>query len=1178
MWRHLALFEIRYWARSWVLWLFLLLTTGFALFVSSSSDFVIRKENCDWNAGYMVENLYTGFAVFTLLMAIVFVNSSATRDFATHSDQIVFSTPIRKFDYLWGRFLGAAFVAAVPMLGVSLGVLIAPHVWWTHGDFQRINWAAHGLGIVLFALPNTLFIAAILFAVAVFTRSASASFVSAICLLTACKFSQSFLADLKTQWVAALFDPFGSETFRYVTRYWTLAEKNRLLVGAHGLILWNRLLWLAVALAIFFYAYRRFRFAPLRVRSAPEDESPGRVAGALPKASMQPMRGAQFAEMLRHELRALARTGSFLVILVCGLSIMLFNLLAKATEGYGNSAFPVTYKVVELLQVGLILFDIAVVLYFTGVAVWRERDSGTDEILDALPVPDWLSYLAKLIAVLVPMLVLEFVGMAAGMLVQTAYGYHRYQPVVYLVQLVGLDFTSVAFLAVLAMLFHVVSPYKYVAWFGFPVFLALDLAIWKPLNVDTLMLKFGETPDVTYSDFFGWQPYRAGLIWFNLYWLAFCVLLALASILLWRRGRETRWRHRAAMARQRLRGRMSRVVWGAAAAWLAIFGVVFYQTKIAHAITTEKDLAEFNARYENAYKKYEHVAQPKVVSAKYTIDLSPETNSMKLHCEEVIRNKTDRAIDKLYMDYVAKQPHRIEVEGAKLVSADSELGFEIFQFTPPLQPGETRRLTVETARARRGFSNAAGDLTVVSNGTFFNTSVMPRIGYHRNEEVDEDRWKYGLSPRQELPEPFRDCKAECGTNYLERSADWVDVESTISTSQDQIAIAPGSLVGEWRANGRRYFQYRLDHQSLDFYSFLSGQYEVDRSDWNGVKVEVYYLREQPWNVPRMRESVRRSLDYYTHNFGPYAHKVVRVIEFPRIAGFAQSYPSTMPYSESVGFIANLSGPGHIDHVFYVVAHEVAHQWWAHQVIGAELQGATLLSESLAQYSSLMVMEKRYGRDMIRKFLRYETDLYLKGRAHDKRTERPLIAVRDEQSYVRYNKASAVFYHMREMIGEEAVNRALRKVLERYRYADPPYPTSYALVDALRDETPKDLQYLIADLFENVTLYANSVTDARAQLRDHGKFDVTMDVQVTKFRVDQDGKDVLQKPGEWVEIGAFARDGKLLHLEKVFVRGSGTFHFTVDRKPDTAALDPLAMLIDRNPERSEHKLTIEPRGH
>jgi hypothetical protein len=39
----------------------------------------------------------------------------------------------------------------------------------------------------------------------------------------------------------------------------------------------------------------------------------------------------------------------------------------------------------------------------------------------------------------------------------------------------------------------------------------------------------------------------------------------------------------------------------------------------------------------------------------------------------------------------------------------------------------------------------------------------------------------------------------------------------------------------------------------------------------------------------------------------------------------------------------------------------------------------MLSESMAQYSALMVMEKEYGRDMMRKFLKYELESYLRGR-------------------------------------------------------------------------------------------------------------------------------------------------------------------------------------------------------
>ena len=132
----------------------------------------------------------------------------------------------------------------------------------------------------------------------------------------------------------------------------------------------------------------------------------------------------------------------------------------------------------------------------------------------------------------------------------------------------------------------------------------------------------------------------------------------------------------------------------------------------------------------------------------------------------------------------------------------------------------------------------------------------------------------------------------------------------------------------------------------------------------------------------MMNSIKKSLDYFTHNFGPYYHKEARIIEFPRVASFAQAFAGTMPYSESIGFIANLNHPDDIDMVYYVVAHEMGHQWWAHQVIGANMQGATLLSESLAQYSALMVMEKEYGRDIMRKFLRYEMDNYLRSRGQE----------------------------------------------------------------------------------------------------------------------------------------------------------------------------------------------------
>ncbi len=141
-----------------------------------------------------------------------------------------------------------------------------------------------------------------------------------------------------------------------------------------------------------------------------------------------------------------------------------------------------------------------------------------------------------------------------------------------------------------------------------------------------------------------------------------------------------------------------------------------------------------------------------------------------------------------------------------------------------------------------------------------------------------------------MPALERNCTAHCMNTYITNNSDWVNVETTISTAPDQIAVAPGSLECEWNQNGRRYFKYKLDHSALNFYSFLSADYTVARQEWNGIKIEVYYLKEQPWNVPKMLRSVEKSLEYYTKNFGPYPQKEVRILEFPRIAALCPGLP------------------------------------------------------------------------------------------------------------------------------------------------------------------------------------------------------------------------------------------------------------------------------------------------
>jgi ABC-2 type transport system permease protein len=291
-----------------------------------------------------------------------------------------------------------------------------------------------------------------------------------------------------------------------------------------------------------------------------------------------------------------------------------------------------------------------------------------------------------------------------------------------------------------------------------------------------------------------------------------------------------------------------------------------------------------------------------------------------------------------------------------------------------------------------------------------------------------------------------------------------------------------------------------------------------------------------------------------------------------VASFAQAFPGTMPYSEGIGFIANLKDTDSIDMVYYVVAHEMAHQWWAHQVIGANMEGATILSETLAQYSALMVMEREFGRDHMRRFLKYEMDGYLKGRGGETRHEKPLIRVSADQTYVHYQKGSVAMYYLREMVGEQTINAALRSLLQTFGYADPPYPTSIDLIDALKQEISPDMHYLITDLFEQVTLYDNRTLTAEYRQLSDGDYEVVLTVACRKLRVDDEQEEIEVAMDDWIEIGAFAapekgrKIGELLHRQRVRVKsGEQEFRFQVQQPPHTAGVDPLYLMIDRVPE-------------
>jgi ABC-type transport system involved in multi-copper enzyme maturation permease subunit len=1012
---HIAWFEIRYWLRSRMLWVSTLTIAALILGLASSDN--LARGALYRNAPLLIERIYALIGLLTLLMATAFVNSAASRDFSHNTYEIVFSTPLRRRDFLFGRYLGATLISIIPMLGVSIGILLAGYMPWVEpARYGPVYWGAHLNGILLFAIPNTFFVAAVLFAIAVLARNELISFVGALGLLAGYGAAETLVLGLESERLRAFLDPFAINTLVLATKYWTVAEMNTVSMGASGLLLWNRLIWLAVGAAFLLFAYFRFSFAERRIRArSVQEDAAEKAATSFPAVSfvLHEAPWTKFLASAKIHFLGIVKSTAFAIILIAALLIFLPPMIARARNEYFNT-LPVTYSVLQLITGSLYVFFIVTITYYAGVLVWRDRDQRMDEIVDSLPTPEWLAYLSRLTALAATLMLVLLLALLSGVIFQAYCGYYRFQLNLYLHQLLLHSGSFFLFLSVLAFFIHVLCPKKEVGYLLYIVTLIVVSYIPWFFNVATYLVQFGERPTITYSDFYGDAPYITAWRWFTLYWTLFCGLLAIASVIFWPRGRETGWRERWRNARLRFRGVWPALTLGCFLAFAATGGWIYYNTEVLNTLLAPKDSERRQADYEKNYKRFDKLAQPRVRSVKYAIDLFPETRNMTMRGEEVIYNPYPQPLGEVHFSLAGSYDTAIEIPGASLAKDDARLYYRIYHFAPPLQPGESRTIMFSVRSHNRGFENSVSNIALVQNGTFFNNSVGPVIGYNTWRELTDpnDRRKYGLGEQVMMPPLERPCTDDCRDNYLVGHADWVDMDTVISTAPDQIAIAPGSLLREWQENGRRYFEYKLDHPALFRFSFMSARYQVAREEWNGIKLEVYYDRHHPWNVPRMMTAMKKSLDYYTRDFGPYDHKVARIVEFPRVVPSAFAFAGTMPYSESAGFIANLSHPDDIDTVSRIVAHEMAHQWWAHQVVGAYMHGATLLSESLAQYSALMVMEKEYGRDMMRKFLRYDMDEYLRLRGQEQLKERPLLTIDERQGYIQYPKASVVFYYLK----------------------------------------------------------------------------------------------------------------------------------------------------------------------
>ncbi|MBN1184130.1 MAG: hypothetical protein JXB49_17690 [Bacteroidales bacterium] len=1176
-------FELYYRLRRPATYIYFLIIFGFTFLLVTLPETSIAGagEKLHVNSPYIINSLIISFLVYGSFICAAICGVPVYRDFEHDSYELIFTTHVKKGQYIWGRFIGSYIFTLIIMTSTIPAIIIGSAMPWVEdsatGPFM-LN--AYIYAFFVFIIPNTLIFCLLFFSIGSYLRSQVAIFTQAVVFIIIYFTIALTTKDIDTSPWMTLFDPFGSNAYAEMTKYWTAVEKNTLLLPFRGLILYNRLFWLAIAAIIAVLFHKGFRFtvtAPFsrftkRISKdtgydktlAQTIQVPGFTSAGTFRESF-----SQWWGLTWFHFSKIITSVAFIILVLCSIGFVLMSQMGLKML-YGTTQLPVTYVLIDTLSGNFSLFLIIIATIYAGEVMWKEISRKFAQIADSTPISNHRILLSKFSAIVLMELFTLFLMMITGMILQVTKGFFDFQVAIYLSNIFLISLPYFIIITFFIFFIHTLVHNKFLAH-GIVVGFYIFSGFFPKIGLRHLLVRYGHIPTEMYSGLNGYDKFYYPTLVTELYWILFGVVLFTLCFLLLKRGVDLRFKVRVRnMCLSLKQGYGRGILTGSLILFIATGAFIYYNTNVLNVYQTEKEKRSNSVEYEKKFKKYEDYPQPVIAGINLHVELYPEQLIYDVKGRYILVNTGDVPIDTFH---VMLRPeltvNNLDFEDkANLVEEFKAKGFRMYEFEQSFAPHDTMFLDFQVSYHEKGFTNGGRNTYLLPNGTFLHSDFLPLFGYEKGLELSNKRKrkKEGLPERKEDAFYSLYDSSHYDKVMISPNAHRIAFEAVIGTQADQIAITCGELVDSWQENNRGYFHYKAEKPIWNFFTILSARYEIIKEEYKGISLEIYHHPGHTYNTGHLMDGMKKTIDYCSENFSPFHHKNLRIVEIPRYFGGAQSFATTIPSSESSGFIVDMDKKNDLNLPFYLAAHEVAHQWWGHQVWSAQVKGMNMLSESLANYTALMVMEKEFGTEEIGKYLRHELEMYLMQRALEQKKEVPVYEV-EFQNYVAYQKGSLAFYALKDVMGEDSVNKALQQFVADYAYKAPPYPTSLDLIAYIRDYTPDSVQSLVTDLFQKIVVYENKTDSVRYTKLNENQYKVTIGVNSIKYETDTSGSQKELLPDDYIDIGVYTENGSedsLIFIKKYHLtEKSNIFEVIVNNEPSKAGIDPQYKLIDRN---------------
>lgn len=1125
------------------------------------------------NSPYVITNITALLSLFSIFSGTIFSANVVLRDAMYRMESVIFTTSVNKRIYFAVRFLGLFLAIFSLYILVTIGIFTGS--FFIDADrLGPLNITYFLQPLFFFALPNVLFATGTLFCTAVLSKNVRAIYVAGLLIyilyMLASIFGNSPLLATSSMKAGTpnvlplLLDPFALASFFGETRTWTDLQRNQNLFPLEGTFLFNRMLWIGIAALIIIISYRLFNFRSQHERQVKIKTVKSEQVAFIPYRLLPVSSNglsyyfATLKTQFNLEMIFLFKNIPIMVMLLLWVFLYGVELKDQLFSGiYGIHSYPATGIIIEEMR--SMKFGLILILFYTAESISREKTVNIHALIYSTPVQNSAIWMAKCGSLFLLVFTLITLNIGIGIVLQVTHGYFQIELPLYLT-LYYYSALPMLLFVVLMMFIQNLSSNKYLGMVLGMIVVFLILYAER-FGIEHYLLRFATVPDLLHSYFNGFGYYAHAFNWYMLYWSAFAVIITLLTIGMWQNMAEIKAVNRFKSVVKTFKQHNWMAI-SALLIWISAAAFIYHQSNTIGKYQNKQAQLEWCLTYEKKYKSLANLPQPVIKLVKTKVDLYPNEGKFTVTGTYLLKNETELPVSKIWTCVDPEvTSFSVNIIGGRNKETDERFGQQFIDLKKPLLPHEEINMNFSMEVIRSGFVPLNKENAIVKNGTYIELEkFVPHFGYCYSFESDNnlERKKAGL-PEIATPPTYN------------RTYELIDLETTISTEADQKVITVGELQKEWLSEKRRYFKYKTVQPINFMFALSSARYSVKEEKHKGVDLRIYYQEGQEYNLKSMFNAVKDVLDYGIKNFAQYPLKQFTIAEIPQYKGAATAYPGVIFSAENINFLGNY-GNNTIDQSYAIAAHETAHQWWANKLSPMDGAGYAMLTEALAKYTENVLIEKRFGKMYLRKYLAYDNNLYFLNRNNNEK-ELPLAKTLD-QPYVHYQKGGLIMYAIKELIGEKQFNAVLQQLI-----ADHGYPKSKAtatdFVNALLKQASPEQRKFINDCFNEVVTYDLGIKVLDCKTLENGKYKI--DVEISAERL-IDGNQ--QSPDLEIDLACFnqlerAWDAKTkpVYFRKYHIRQKKSkISIVADRKPKTVAVDPYGYLLDAD--RSDHVVVVE----